>query len=203
MGEFPRLILASSSPRRIGLLRQMGFTFQVMPSGVEENSSVSDPEERVKSLASIKAEAVLEQVTEGLIVAADTLVILENHILAKPRDPGEARKMLLELSGRTHEVFTGFHLAKVGGERYSDVERTRVKFRILEEWEVDAYVASGGPLDKAGGYGIQDSSGLFVERIEGCFYNVVGFPLTKFYEGLKRFIEPSDLYQILKRDQNR
>ena len=107
--------------------------------------------------------------------------------------------MLRQLSGKTHEVFTGFTLIQVGGGRFSDVERTAVTFRDLANWEVEDYVASGGPLDKAGGYGIQDRSGLFVDRIEGCFYNVVGFPLTKFYEKLKVLWDVETLRRVLCR----
>ena len=142
--------------------------------------------QRVVALSKLKAEAVVHDIEEGLIIAADTIVYVNSEILGKPKDSYEAREMLQKLSGKTHEVFTGFSLLQVRGKQLSDVERTTVTFRTLESWEIDDYVDSGGPLDKAGGYGIQDRSGLFVDRIEGCFYNVVGFPLTKFYEGLKQ-----------------
>jgi septum formation protein len=107
--------------------------------------------------------------------------------------------MLRRLSGRSHEVFTGFTLIDAStGARTDGHERTAVTFRRLDEWEIDDYVSTGMPLDKAGAYGIQDRSGLFVERIEGCFYNVVGFPLTKFVEGLKRLAGPDAVRDMLK-----
>ena len=187
MKSLPRITLASGSPRRAALLRQMEFPFQVVSKEISEESvSTSDPMERVIELSRRKAEAVLDRVREGLVVGADTVVFLEGEILGKPRDKKEAKSMLMKLSGKTHDVFTGFTLIQIGGNLLSDVERTSVTFRDLDEWEVDDYVETGGPMDKAGGYGIQDRSGLFVDRIEGCFYNVVGFPLTKFYESLKQ-----------------
>jgi septum formation protein len=119
-------------------------------------------------------------------VGADTIVALDGDMLGKPESRAEAGRMLRRLSGRTHEVFTGFTLIDAGtGGRIRGVERTAVTFRRLDDWEIDGYVATGLPMDKAGAYGIQDRSGLFVDRIDGCFYNVVGFPLTKFFEGLK------------------
>jgi septum formation protein len=188
MASLPLLTLASRSPRRAALLRQMGFRFRVLFKEISERTAdLEDPVEKVKELSKRKAEAVLSKVGEGLIVGADTVVVLDGTVFGKPVDKEEAKRMLSTLSGRTHEVFTGFTLMEVGGRRVTDVERTSVTFRRLESWEVDAYVETGAPLDKAGAYGIQDRSGLFVDRIEGCFYNVVGFPLTKFYEGLKRF----------------
>jgi len=136
-------------------------------------------------------------VREGLVVGADTVVSLEGEILGKPKDEKEAKSMLMKLSGKTHDVFTGFTLIQIGSNPLSDVERTSVTFRDLDEWEVDDYVETGGPMDKAGGYGIQDRSGLFVDRIEGCFYNVVGFPLTKFYESLKQLWDVETIRRIL------
>jgi septum formation protein len=186
--SLPHIVLASRSPRRAALLHQMGFSFRVVSREISEESDLSsDPVKRVIELSKKKARAVLDRVEEGLIVGADTIVFLDGEILGKPMNKEEAKAMLMKLSGRSHEVFTGFTLIEVGGQQMSDVERTSVTFRHLEEWEVDDYVETGGPLDKAGGYGIQDRSGLFVDRIEGCFYNVVGFPMTKFYEGLKKF----------------
>ena len=200
MMQVPRIVLASGSPRRAALLRQMGFAFDVMAEAVSEDGvSSADPTAHVVALSRRKAEAVLGRVDEGLVIGADTVVFLEGEILGKPKDEEEARTMLRQLSGKTHEVFTGFTLIQVGGGRFSDVERTAVTFRDLANWEVEDYVASGGPLDKAGGYGIQDRSGLFVDRIEGCFYNVVGFPLTKFYEKLKVLWDVETLRRVLCR----
>ncbi len=167
------------------LLHQMGFSFHVLPSRILEKLPENLPlSEGVKVLSLKKAEAVLPKVTDGLVIGADTVVVLDGEILGKPRNEDEAASMLSRLSGRTHSVYTGFSLVQVGGNTFTDVERTDVTFRVLEDWEIEEYASSGGPLDKAGGYGIQDRSGFFVESINGCFYNVVGFPLTKFYQGL-------------------
>lgn len=204
MKSVPRIILASRSPRRADLLRKMGFPFEIISHEIsEETCRISNPKDRVIDLSRRKAEAVLESVEEGLIIGADTIVYLDGEILGKPGDKEEARQMLMKLAGRIHEVFTGFTILQVGGNQISgqisDMERTAVTFRDLETWEVDDYVASGGPLDKAGGYGIQDRSGLFVDHIEGCFYNVVGFPLTKFYEGLKKLWDVDTIRGVINR----
>ena len=192
------LILASRSPRRAELLKRMGFSFEVMTGKVTEDLDERlDPVEHVLRLSSLKAEAVLHYVHRGIIIGADTIVSLEGRILGKPKDSQEARRMLDTLSGKTHQVFTGFTLIQVGGERLSDVEETLVEFRDITQWEIDAYVETGGPLDKAGGYGIQDQSGLFVRRIEGCFYNVVGFPLTKFYQDLTTLLDFKTVHRMM------
>ncbi len=198
-GPAPRLILASRSPRRAELLRRMGFVFDVMEPGIEENMPErGDPRTLVSALSLKKAEAVLGAVRDGWIVGADTVVVLDGENLGKPASPGHAAQMLARLSGRTHEVFTGFTLIQAPtGRRCSDTERTAVTFRSLDKWEIEDYVSSGSPMDKAGAYGIQDRSGLFVDRIEGCFYNVVGFPLTRFYEALKREAAPDVLRKLM------
>ena len=197
----PPLILASRSPRRAALLRQMGFDFSIVWKEVDESlKDRTDPAETVLSLSALKAEAVLPGIAGGLIVGADTVVVLEGDLLGKPESQIEAGRMLRRLSGRTHEVFTGFTLIDAGtNRRVSDVERTAVTFRRLDDWEIDEYVSTGMPMDKAGAYGIQDRSGLFVDRIDGCFYNVVGFPLTKFFEGLKKLVGPAAVRKMLSR----
>ena len=186
-----RIILASGSPRRAVLLRQIGLSFEVRENRLNE---VIDPhltpQENVLRLSYEKAREGARGIDDGLIVGADTVVVLDHHLFGKPGDAKEAENMLKTLSGREHKVFTGFTiLDKPSGKHFSDVEETSVKFRVLDDEEVQEYVRSGAPLDKAGAYGIQDDFGaVFVERIEGCFYNVVGFPLTKFYVSLKRFL---------------
>lgn len=178
----------------------MGFVFEVVSVPVpEESVDILDPEKRTIALSRQKASVVLDRVREGIVIGADTVVCLKGEVLGKPKDHAEAKTMLMKLSGRTHEVYTGFTLIQIGGDQLSDVERTSVTFRKLEEWEIDDYVRTGGPLDKAGGYGIQDRSGLFVDRIEGCFYNVVGFPLTQFWEGLKRLLSAETARQMVGR----
>jgi septum formation protein len=158
--------------------------FSVDPSTVEEVFDPGrEPARIVETLSRLKAEEVATRYEEGIIVGADTIVLLDGRVLGKPSDATDAERMLSALSGRTHEVYTGFCLlAKPGGRCLTDHEVTRVKFRDLTADEISTYVRSGSPMDKAGAYGIQDDFGaIFVERIEGCFYNVVGFPLTKFY----------------------
>ena len=186
-----KIILASTSPRRVALLRQLGLNFQVMENGVKETiDPAMAPEENVLRLSYEKAEKVATSINDGLVIGADTIVVLDHHLFGKPKDPNEAVEMLKMLSGREHKVFTGFTIFEKPGEKYfSDVEVTTVKFRALEDDEIREYVRSGTPLDKAGAYGIQDDFGaVFVERIEGCFYNVVGFPLAKFYVSLRKFL---------------
>jgi septum formation protein len=185
-----RLILASSSPRRANLLRQLGLDFEIIPSSVEENvNGYRSPVRLVTSLAREKAAEVASQIANGVILGADTVVMLDGKQLGKPRDAAEATKMLTLLSGREHCVYTGFTLLHMPSrESITDYEVTRVKFRELSAEEVKAYVRSGSCFDKAGAYGIQDDFGaVFVERIDGCYYNVVGFPLTKFYLTWQKF----------------
>ncbi len=198
MRDFPEIILASRSPRRADLLRQMNIKFTVKAKDVSEDSDKkNDPEAFVKEISLRKAEAAADEVSSGLIIAADTIVYLKGEILGKPRTKEEARDMLTKLSGNTHEVYTGFTLLSTEKGIFQDVEKTRVTFRTLEDWEIDAYVATGSPMDKAGSYGIQDQSGFFVEKIEGCFFNVVGFPITRFYQGLKQLVDHDLIKQYL------
>jgi septum formation protein len=185
-----RLILASSSPRRANLLRQLGLEFEIMPSSVEENvNGYRSPLRLVTTLAREKAAEVGSQIASGIIVGADTVVVLDGKQLGKPHDAAEAMEMLTLLSGKEHCVYTGFTLLHMPSrESITDYEVTRVKFRELSVEEVEAYVRSGSCFDKAGAYGIQDDFGaVFVERIDGCYYNVVGFPLTKFYLTWQKF----------------
>lgn len=196
MRDFPKIILASRSPRRADLLRQMKIKFTVKTKEVNEDSDrKDDPEAFVKEISLRKAEAVADEISTGLIIAADTIVYLQGEILGKPKTKEEAKKMLSKLSGNTHEVYTGFTLLSKEKGIFQDVEKTRVTFRDLDDWEIDAYVATDSPMDKAGSYGIQDQSGFFVEKIEGCFFNVVGFPITKFYQGLKQLMD----HDVIKR----
>jgi septum formation protein len=184
------------------MLKQMGFKFRIVPVEVEEElPEDGDPVETVKALSMRKARAALSRVRKGLVIGADTLVFLEGKMLGKPANPEDALAMLRGLSGKTHEVFTGFALIDAeDGQTFSGVERTCVTFRNLEEWEMADYVETGMPMDKAGAYGIQDRSGLFVDRIEGCFYNVVGFPLSRFYEGLKKMRRIEIVRRMMKAD---
>ncbi len=185
-----KLILASGSPRRRRLLKQLGLEFEVRESGVDEERDVpNDPDLHVRVLSERKAVAVAAEEEEGIIIGADTIVVLDGAILGKPKDQRHAVAMLARLSGRTHDVYSGFTLLdRATNKKKTAVEVTKVSFRHLTLQEIEEYVVSGSPLDKAGAYGIQDDYGaVFVERIDGCFYNVVGFPLSRFYTELQQF----------------
>ena len=185
-----RLILASQSPRRIRLLRQIGLEPEVIPSEVEESFDPAlTPDQNARVLALAKAQDVGRNIETGTIIGADTIVVLDGTLLGKPADPIEARKMLSRLSAREHTVITAFALIEMpGGRHRCESEHTRVTFRRLPPEEIDAYVDGGSPMDKAGAYGIQDDYGaVFVSGVQGCFYNVVGFPLSRFYTVLQEF----------------
>ena len=183
-------ILASRSPRRRLLLAQIGLEPEILPCEIDEELDPSrSPAENATSLALQKAKTVAAGISWGIVLGADTIVALDGHMLGKPIDPDDAVRMLEMLSGRTHTVATGFALIDRPSDRYvTGVEETRVTFRAIPRNEIDEYVAGGSPMDKAGAYGIQDDYGaVFVTRVEGCFYNVVGLPLSRFYSTLGEF----------------
>ena len=182
-----RIILASGSPRRRELLEMLGADFEVCPAVGEELVQPGlSPEETVKALALAKAEEISAVNPDSLVLAADTVVELDGNILGKPKDKANAKAMLSVLSGRAHSVFTGVAVLK-GGELRLEVEETRVYFRKLDEREISAYVATGEPMDKAGAYGAQGLASLFVERIEGDFFNVMGLPVCRVGRMLSEF----------------
>jgi septum formation protein len=185
-----KLYLASQSPRRAHLLSLIGFDFTVMTAQVDEQAfDERDPIKHCTELSLAKARNVAERIDKGLVIGADTIVVLDNEILGKPADTDEAARMLGKLSNNSHKVYTGFALVEQPSKRtVSDYEVTSVHFRDLQEWEITSYVRTQNPLDKAGAYGIQDQSAVFADRIEGCFYNVVGFPLSKFYKAFVDFV---------------
>jgi septum formation protein len=173
------------------LLKQIGVRFIVRPSAVPERfSRFLSPVQNAKRIALEKAEDVARNVRRGIVVGADTIVVVGRRILGKPRSREEARRMLRLLSGREHIVYTAFALVNATSRRHVvRVEKTRVRFRTLGAQEIETYVRSGSPMDKAGAYGIQDDYGaVFVERVTGCFHNVVGFPLAQFYMTLQKFL---------------
>jgi len=178
-----RLILASGSPRRRELLRNAGFTFEVIPPEVaEDNPDNEAPAMLVERLALDKAEAVagrFHRQDNVVVLGADTVVVVDSTLLGKPSSPTEARQMLQRLSGRTHEVITGVALVEPETARRTVAhETTRVFFRPLEPQEMEDYVATGEPLDKAGAYAIQGGASRFVTRVEGCYFNVMGLPVA-------------------------
>lgn len=174
-----KIVLASTSPRRISLLRQIGMQFSVVAPMEDESSANPDPKERVMENALAKARSVLGNVEEGLVVGADTVVYVDEKILGKPTSDDEARMMMGTLSGRVHAVFTGLALIDAGSGR-EDVscEETQVHMMKLSDEEISRYVESGEPMGKAGAYAIQGLGAVFVERVVGCFHNVVGLPLS-------------------------
>jgi septum formation protein len=184
MSSFPTpLILASRSPRRKKLLHQIGLRFRIIPSGADETFQKGiSPAQNARRVALRKARDVAGRLKKGIVIGADTIVVLNRHILGKPVSLKDAKRMLRLLSGKKHCVYTGIALVDVRSrQEWSAVERTFVKFRKLSSEEIDRYAASGSPMDKAGAYGIQDDYGaVFVEEVNGCFNNVVGFPLARF-----------------------
>jgi septum formation protein len=191
------IILASQSPRRSLLLQQVGIKFDVVPSSIHEKI---DPKksfaENVKSLSFHKASDIAHRFSVGIVIGADTIVVIENRVLGKPVSSEQAKEMLKLLSGKTHTVYTGFAFVDAATKKsYIDFESTDVTFRVLTDKEIENYVSSGSPMDKAGAYGIQDDFGaVFVEKISGDYYTVVGFPLCKFYIKFQKFL--SDLGRV-------
>ena len=180
------LILASASPRRKELIARLGVPFEVVVSGADEElCRLLRPEELVKELSRRKAEAVHRLRPDDLVLGADTVVVLDGRILGKPRDRKDAREMLRALSGRSHEVCSGVTL--ISREKtVCESVTTTVRFAALDEEEIDAYIDSGEPADKAGAYGIQGLGGRFVTGISGDYYNVVGLPLQRVYTLLRK-----------------
>lgn len=199
--EVSQLILASASPRRRQLLQQIGLDFRIVAPEVSEVIlPTGDIATRVMELAYRKAQAVANQEPEGLVLGADTVVVLGDQVLGKPRSADEAFFMLKQLQGREHRVITGVALVEARSMRYLlGREITRIWMRKLSSSEIESYVATGEPLDKAGAYGIQGKGALLVERIEGCYFNVVGLPLVKVAVMLARF--GFDIWESGRRDR--
>ena len=181
------VILASASPRRQELLQQLGIHPVVRPAKfVEASGSAAQAHDVVLANAVGKCDAVFAQVGDGLpVIAADTIVVIDNVILGKPQNEEDAKAMLTRLSGRTHQVMTGVAV-RYHGQQLADVCTTDVVFRKLTAAEIAAYIATNEPMDKAGAYGIQGRGAVLVEKINGCYNNVVGLPLTELYLMLQK-----------------
>ncbi|OEH91461.1 Maf family protein [Bacillus solimangrovi] len=180
-----RLVLASSSPRRRALLEKFGYTFLLAPSKSEEKMDPhATPIEVVQSLAQQKAEEIAHVYPNDIVLGADTVVVYNEKILGKPADEEEAKKMLNMLSGQLHTVYTGVAIVN-NGHVNTFCSSTNVRFRNLTRSEINAYVQTGEPFDKAGAYGIQELGGAFVQEIQGDYMNVVGLPLVKVLEELR------------------
>ena len=181
-------ILASASPRRREILSSLGFDFKVITSDVDESSDITDPSELVCELSRRKALAVRDALNDNnsMIIACDTVVAIDKKILGKPVDEADARNMLHTLSGSSHSVYSGLCLVK-GNKIKSDFCRTDVYFDLLDKNDIDCYIASSEWTDKAGAYGIQGKAGMFVKKIDGCYFNVVGLPINLLKNMLKEF----------------
>ncbi len=183
------LVLASASPRRKDLLTQMGFKFNIIVSDVDESIGPGiQPFQAVEALALSKAMEVSAKLEEGLVIGADTIVVFENEVLGKPSNEQDAKRMLAALSGNKHQVLTGVAVVDVvSGQRIVTHEKTEVEFRLIDNQEIENYIKTGEPMDKAGSYAIQGRGALFVKKITGCYFNVVGLPIYKLGSMLKEF----------------
>jgi len=191
----PKLVLASASPRRRQLLAQAGLEFEVVESGVDESRAEGEagPDFALR-MACEKALAVSVRRPDALVLGADTVVEIDGEILGKPHDRADARRMLQKLSGQVHRVFTGFALARGGRIVESDAIVSGVRFRELSAAEIEQYIASNEPYDKAGGYAIQGDAGDFIAAVEGSIANVMGLPIDEVLTALRRHgagVEPS------------
>ena len=179
-----KLVLASKSPRRAEILRAVNWPFESAPADIDEaQKPLEDAPTYVLRLAQEKAAAVARSRSEGLVLGADTVVVIEGTVLGKPRDDDDAVRMLRMLRGRWHEVLTGVALIRAGTDRsMTGQQTTRVKFSELTDEEIGWYVASGEPLDKAGAYAVQGMAGLLIEEVQGEYFNIVGLPIRLVYE---------------------
>jgi septum formation protein len=186
-----KLILASGSPRRAQILRDAGFVFEVFPTAVDEARHPGEPaDDYVRRIATAKARAAQKHFAntkeKTILIAADTVVLAEGQILLKPQDAEDARRMLCLLSGGAHELLTGIMIVSLpGGAETLHIEKTRVNFLPLSEADIESYIQTGEPFDKAGAYGIQAMGGRFVTRIEGCYFNVMGLPLSRVWSAVR------------------
>jgi len=184
------IILASASPRRFELLKMIGMEFKIRPSHVEEvYQDHLSPEEYVIENAKKKGYFIADKFPESLIISADTIVVYKDKILEKPEDEKHAMEIIKTLSNRTHQVLTGFgFILKSSNSDIFKIESSLVTFRNLSQAEIRAYINTGESFDKAGGYGAQGQGSLLIKRIDGCFYNVVGLPLSSFFSTLNQFL---------------
>ncbi len=180
------IILASASPRRKEILELADLKFDIMPSDAQEITTKTVPNEVVMELASIKAKDIYEKSEkQSMVVGADTVVAYQGQILGKPADKADAKRMLTMLSGQTHEVYTGVCVIE-DGKTKTFYEETKVTFYEISDEQIDHYIKTGEPMDKAGSYGIQGKAAVFIKGIEGDYYNVVGFPIARFLQEITK-----------------
>lgn len=181
------MILASASPRRKEILENFGFSFKTIVKNIDETSDKAKAEEKILEIAEKKARAAAIDFPDENVAGADTVVVVDGKILGKPKNEEEAFSMLKSLSGRSHEVITAFSFININKNiSYSDYEITKVYFKNLTDDEINWYINTKEPMDKAGAYGIQGKGAFFVEKIEGDFFSVMGFPLGKFVRFLNK-----------------
>ncbi|MDQ3063932.1 MAG: Maf family protein [Acidobacteriota bacterium] len=186
MIKLPKLILASASPRRAEILTAVGWEFEKHAAEIDETELPNEkPADYVQRLAGEKAAVIAEKYKNRLVLGADTIVVIKNKIIGKPKDLADARKMLQMLSGKWHEVLTGVAIIK-DDEISIGLQRTQVKFAELTEAEIEFLIERGEPLDKAGAYAVQAQAALFIEQIKGDYWNVVGLPISLVYELVKQ-----------------
>jgi len=178
-----KLVLASGSPRRAEILERAGWLHEIIVAGIDETVLPNEePATYVQRLARSKAEAVASRLEEGLVLGADTTVVVANQILGQPVDDADARRMLRLLNAKWHDVLTGVAVVRVGGETRVGYQTTRVRFAEMSEQEIDWYIATGEPFGKAGAYGIQGKASQFIKEIEGDYFNIMGLPIRLVYE---------------------
>ena len=178
-----KLVLASGSPRRAEILERAGWPYEIIVAGIDETLLPNeDAAAYVQRLARSKAEKVASGLHQGLVLGADTTVVVADQILAQPVDEADARRMLDLLNAKWHEVLTGVALVRVGGETRVAYETTRVRFAEITDEEIDWYIGTGEPFGKAGAYGIQGKASLFIEEIDGDYFNIMGLPIRLVYE---------------------
>lgn len=181
------IVLASASPRRVEMLRQLGINFKQIPGNIDETHIENEKyEEYTKRLSREKALSVAAKEKDSLVIGCDTVVLYGKQCLGKPRDHNDALKMLRLLNGRSHRVCSGITIVLNNKTVLSDTAVTKVYFRNTEDTELQWYAALDEPLDKAGSYAIQGKGAILIDKIDGCYYNVVGFPLSKFVGLLKK-----------------
>lgn len=192
-----RIILASKSPRRKEILENLGFKFEIITADTDESSDVTEPESLVQILAVRKGQAVLniEPEKDTLIISCDTVVACDGRILGKPHSKEEAKEMLRSLSGRSHTVLSGLALF-YNGKTISGADKTEVYFANMPESFIESYVASGDPMDKAGSYAVQGRTSLYIDKIDGCYFNVVGLPVRLLAKLIKQL--GLNLEQLIK-----
>ena len=185
------LYLASKSPRRRKLLKQLGLSFKSFSVEMDEEVHPKEkPSKTVLRLAKEKLKLAKHRIKNGIIITADTIVVIDNQIIGKPKNKKDAFRILKLLSNKTHFVYTGYSIYNsINRKNISNYEKTKVTFRKLTDGEIIEYIKGGSPMDKAGAYGIQDDFGaVFISKINGCYYNVVGLPLAKLYHSLLKIL---------------